>query len=61
VETTGRCSELSTALKEQKTHVPSIQREFQAYKEEYKISGDLGALQTAVAAMQAKLELRQEK
>jgi hypothetical protein len=61
VETTGRCSELSTALKEQNMPVSSIQREFQAYKEEYKISGDLGALQTAVAAMQAKLELRQEK
>jgi chromosome segregation ATPase len=60
-ETTARCSKLSTALEDQKTQASSIQREFEAYKEEHKISGDLEALQTAVAALQAKLEERQDK
>jgi hypothetical protein len=60
-ETTARCSKLSTALEDQKTRASSIQREFEAYKEEHKISGDLEALQTAVAALQAKLEERQDK
>jgi len=39
----------------------AAQSEFDAYKDHYKISGDLGALQTAVATMQAKLEERQEE
>jgi hypothetical protein len=34
---------------------------FEAYKEEYKISGNLEALQTAVAEMQEKLEERQDE
>ena len=61
METTIQCSELLTALEAQKTHASSIQSEFEAYKKEYKISGDLGALQTAVATMQAKLEEWQEE
>jgi chromosome segregation ATPase len=60
-ETTAQCSELSTALEAQKTLTSSIQRKFEAYKKEYKISGKLGALQTAVAALQAKLEERQDE
>ena len=60
-ESTARCSEMSTALEDQKTRVSSIQSEFVAYKEQYKIGGDLGALQAAVAAMQAKLEERQDE
>jgi chromosome segregation ATPase len=60
-EATAQCSELSTALETQKTRASSIQSEFEAYKKEYKISGNLGALQTAVAAMQAKLEERQDE
>ena len=60
-ETTVRCSELSTNLEDQKMHVSSIQNEFEAYKEEYKISGNLEALQTAIAEMQAKLEERQDE
>ena len=50
-----------TALEDQKTHASSIQNKFEAYKEEYKISGNLGALQAAVAAMQEKLEQRQDE
>ncbi len=57
----AQCSELSTALEDQKTHASSIQNKFEAYKEEYKISGNLGALQAAVAAMQEKLEQRQDE
>lgn len=60
-EAAARCSELSTTLENQKAQALSIQRDYQAYKEEHKISGDLGALQTAVAAMQAKLYERQDK
>jgi chromosome segregation ATPase len=60
-ETTAQCSELSTALVTQNTRASSIQSEFEAYKKEYKISGNLGALQTAVAAMQAKLEERRDE
>jgi chromosome segregation ATPase len=60
-ETTAQCSDLSTTLEDQKAHASSIQNEFKAYKEEYKISGNLAALQTAIAAMQAKLEERQDE
>ena len=58
---TRQCADVSTALKDSETHVSSIQREFDAYREEHKVSGDLGALQTAVAALQAKLEERQDE
>ena len=61
METTAQCSELSSALEAQKTHSSSIQSEFEAYKKEYKISGNLGALQLAVAEMRAKLEERQDE
>jgi chromosome segregation ATPase len=60
-ETTVQCSELLTTLEDQKAHASSIENEFEAYKEEYKISGILGALQTAIAEMQAKLEERQDE
>jgi len=55
----AKYSDLSANLEEQKARTSSIQREFNAYKGEHKISGDLGALQTAVAALEAKLEQRQ--
>ena len=58
---TRQCADVSTTLKDTQARVSSIQREFDAYREEHKISGDLGALQTAVAALQAKLEVRQDK
>ena len=61
VEKAARCSELSKVLDEEKVHASSIERDFQAYKQEHKISGDLGALQSAVAALQAKLEQRQDE
>jgi chromosome segregation ATPase len=59
-EMTAQSSELLIALEAQKTIASSIQSEFEAYKKEYKISGNLGALQTAVAAMQAKLEEKEK-
>jgi chromosome segregation ATPase len=59
-EMTVQSSELLIALEAQKTIASSIQSEFEAYKKEYKISGNLGALQTAVAAMQAKLEEKEK-
>ena len=60
-ETAAQFSELTTILENQRAQALSIQRDYQAYKEEHKISGDLGALQTAVAAMQAKLEEKQDE
>ena len=57
----ARRSELSIALEEQQGHTSRIQGDFKTYKEEHKISGDLGALQAAVAALQAKLEDRQDE
>ena len=60
-ETTAQYAELSTALETQEARASSIQSEFEAYKKDYKISGNLGALQTAVAAMQAMLEERQDE
>jgi chromosome segregation ATPase len=59
-EMKGQCSELSNAMEAQKTYMSSIENEFGAYKKEFKISGNLGALQAAVAQMQSKLEERHE-
>jgi len=42
-------------LEEQKAEAASIEREFSAYKEEHKMSGDLRALQDAVALLQDQL------
>jgi len=60
-ERTAQYAELSTALATQEARASSIQSEFEDYKKDYKISGNLEALQTAVAAMQAKLEERQDE
>ena len=57
----AKYSDMSDNLEEQKARTSSIQREFNAYKGEHKISGDLGALQAAVAALEAKLEQRQDE
>ena len=48
-------SELQASLEEQKAEAASIEREFSAYKEEHKMSGDLRALQDAVALLQDQL------
>jgi chromosome segregation ATPase len=61
VEITAQCSELSSALEAHKIQSSSIQSEFETYKREYEISGNLEALQAAVAEMQAKLEARQDE
>lgn len=58
---TARGSELSKALNDEQKQVASIQREFQAYKKEHKLSGDLGAVQAAVSALQEKLEERHDE
>ena len=57
----AKYSDLSANLEEQKARTSSIQREFNAYKGEHKISGDLGALRAAVADLEAKLEQRQDE
>jgi chromosome segregation ATPase len=56
-----QCSTLLTDLEIQKDRASTVEQEFHAYKERYKISGDLGALQIAVKGMQAKLEQRSDR
>lgn len=51
-------SELQVNLEERSTKADSIEREFNAYKEEHRLSGDLGTLQAAVAGLQAQLQNR---
>lgn len=58
---TGRCSELSSALAQQQQLTTTIQGEFTAYQEAYKMGGELGALQAAVTELQAKLQERQDE
>lgn len=58
---TARSAELSANLEKQMAHRASLQREFDAYKDEHKISGDLLTLQSAVAALQKRLDRKSEK
>lgn len=54
-------SELKARLEDQKALAASTEREFSAYKEEHKLSGDLGALQDAVAVLQDQLREKKNK
>jgi chromosome segregation ATPase len=54
-------SDLQSNLEEKKAQTVSIEREFSAYKEEHKLSGDLGALQDAVAVLQNQLREKKDK
>ncbi len=56
-EETSR-SEVQIALEAERARSESIAREFDAYKKEHNMSNDLGALQTAVTALQAQLQNR---
>jgi len=53
-------SDLQSNLEEKKAQAVSIEREFSAYKEEHKLSGDLGALQDAVAVLQGQLREKKD-
>tara|TARA_R110001592_G_scaffold254129_3_gene517500 strand:+ start:46288 stop:47316 length:1029 start_codon:yes stop_codon:yes gene_type:complete len=52
-------SELQAHLEERSNKADSIEREFNAYKEEHRLSGDLSALQAAVSGLQAQLSDRE--
>ena len=54
-------SELQASLEHQKAQAASMEREFSAYKEKHKLSGDLGALQDAVAVLQDQLREKKVK
>jgi chromosome segregation ATPase len=54
-------STLSTTLQLEQQQQNTLQRDFDAYREEHKISGDLGALQAAVNALQNRLEKHGEE
>ena len=60
-EATGQCSALSSALEDQKSRTSLIGRECETYKEKYKICGNLEAVRTTVADMQAKLDDRKDQ
>lgn len=52
---------LQTLLEEQKAATASIEREFKEYKKQHALGGELGALQDAVAGLQAQLTERSKK
>lgn len=52
---------LQTSLEEQKAATASIAQEFTAYKEQHALGGELGALQDAVAGLQAQLVKRNKE
>ena len=52
---------LQTSLEQQKAATTSIEREFTAYKQQHALGGELGALQDAVAGLQAQLTARNQK
>lgn len=52
---------LQTSLEEQKAATASIEQEFSAYKQQHTLGGELGALQEAVAGLQAQLTERNQK
>ena len=51
---------LQASLEEQKAATASIEQEFAAYKQQHTLGGELGALQDAVAGLQAQLTERNE-
>ena len=52
---------LQASLEEQKSATASIEQEFTTYKKQYALGGELGALQDAVAGLQAQLSGRSKK
>ena len=48
-------STLKISLEDQRIETDSVLQEFSAYKEEHRLSGDLSALQDAVAGLQAQI------
>ncbi|MFK8162336.1 MAG: DNA-binding protein [Lewinella sp.] len=54
-------AKLKAALEKEKTRGQALQREFEAYKDEHRMSGELAALQLAVTGLQQKLGEKQKK
>lgn len=54
-------SDLVTTLEQERASAHSLAREFHAYKKEHSMSGELGALQEAVLALQTQLRDRSPK
>ena len=52
---------LQALVEEHKAATTSIEQEFSAYKQQHALGGELGALQDAVAGLQAQLTERKEK
>jgi chromosome segregation ATPase len=53
--------ELQTQLESSQRRAATVERDFAAYKEAYQLSSDLGALQAAVAGLQAQLNDRNDE
>ena len=54
-------AKLKTTLEKEITQGQALQRKFEAYKDEHRISGELEALQVAVTGLQEKLDKKQKK
>lgn len=57
----ARCEELVMKLEKEGSRYLNLQRDFDAYKKEHRVSGDLGALQDAVEALQKQVSSKQAK
>ncbi|MFK8047011.1 MAG: hypothetical protein AB8B81_01130 [Halioglobus sp.] len=58
-ETEG--AKLKAILEKEIAQRQTIQRKFEVYKDEHKMSGELEALQVAVTSLQEKLDEKQKK
>jgi hypothetical protein len=54
-DSTRKSSELGKVLEETRARASAIEREFKDYKEEHRLSSDLGTLQAAVVGLQAQI------
>ena len=52
----SEASDLSQALQQEKQRAEALRRDFDAYKDKHKISGDQGELKADVDALQARLK-----
>jgi FtsZ-binding cell division protein ZapB len=52
---------LQSSFEEQKAATAAIKQEFTAYRQQHALGGELGALQNAVAGLQAQLTEHNEK
>lgn len=57
----AQCEVFTAALEKERNRFLMLQRDFDAYKKEHRVSGDLGALQDAVKALQKQVSSKPGK